>query len=115
MRKKDGWLGRQDSNLRMPVPKTGALPLGDAPADGRAYSRASGMRKPSMSEIRRSAYAARGGRIARACGAVVSASDLPNRRADCCRDPGIRRDDRLAIGSGRTPAVGYAFDTRLCT
>jgi site-specific DNA recombinase len=28
------WLGRQDSNLRMPVPKTGALPLGDAPAGG---------------------------------------------------------------------------------
>jgi hypothetical protein len=28
------WLGRQDSNLRMPVPKTGALPLGDAPAAG---------------------------------------------------------------------------------
>ncbi|MEA3013336.1 MAG: site-specific recombinase [Sphingomonadales bacterium] len=27
------WLGRQDSNLRMPVPKTGALPLGDAPAE----------------------------------------------------------------------------------
>jgi hypothetical protein len=26
------WLGRQDSNLRMPVPKTGALPLGYAPA-----------------------------------------------------------------------------------
>jgi hypothetical protein len=26
------WLGREDSNLRMPVPKTGALPLGDAPA-----------------------------------------------------------------------------------
>lgn len=25
------WLGRQDSNLRMPVPKTGALPLGDVP------------------------------------------------------------------------------------
>ena len=25
------WLGRQDSNLRIPVPKTGALPLGDAP------------------------------------------------------------------------------------
>lgn len=25
------WLGRKDSNLRMPVPKTGALPLGDAP------------------------------------------------------------------------------------
>ena len=24
-------LGREDSNLRMPVPKTGALPLGDAP------------------------------------------------------------------------------------
>lgn len=25
------WLGRQDSNLRIPVPKTGALPLGHAP------------------------------------------------------------------------------------
>lgn len=25
------WLGRQDSNLRMLVPKTSALPLGDAP------------------------------------------------------------------------------------
>src|SRR5205823_3786829 len=25
------WLGRKDSNLRMPDPKTGALPLGDAP------------------------------------------------------------------------------------
>ena len=25
------WLGRQDSNLRMPVPKTGVLPLDDAP------------------------------------------------------------------------------------
>ena len=25
------WLGRKDSNLRMPVPKTDALPLGYAP------------------------------------------------------------------------------------
>ncbi len=25
------WLGRKDSNLRMPDPKTGALPLGYAP------------------------------------------------------------------------------------
>ncbi len=25
------WLGRRDSNPRMPVPKTGALPLGDVP------------------------------------------------------------------------------------
>ena len=25
------WLGRMDSNHRMPIPKTGALPLGDAP------------------------------------------------------------------------------------
>ena len=25
------WLEREDSNLRMPAPKTGALPLGDAP------------------------------------------------------------------------------------
>ena len=31
------WLGRQDSNLGMPVPKTGALPLGDAPTSRRIY------------------------------------------------------------------------------
>jgi hypothetical protein len=31
------WLGRQDSNLGMPVPKTGALPLGDAPTNGKDY------------------------------------------------------------------------------
>lgn len=30
------WLGRQDSNLRMLVPKTSALPLGDDPL--RIYS-----------------------------------------------------------------------------
>ena len=29
------WLGRQDSNLRMAVPKTAALPLGYAPAGRR--------------------------------------------------------------------------------
>ena len=29
--KNEIWLGRQDSNLRMAVPKTAALPLGDAP------------------------------------------------------------------------------------
>ena len=34
----DSWLGRQDSNLRMPIPKTGALPLGDAPAACAPYS-----------------------------------------------------------------------------
>ena len=28
-----GWLGRQGSNLRMPIPKTGALPLGHAPPE----------------------------------------------------------------------------------
>ena len=27
------WLGRQDSNLGMAVPKTAALPLGDAPTE----------------------------------------------------------------------------------
>src|SRR3990167_10749934 len=27
----EAWLGREDSNLRMPVPKTGALPLGYVP------------------------------------------------------------------------------------
>src|SRR6266542_2418705 len=28
-----GWLGREDSNLRMPESKSGALPLGYAPID----------------------------------------------------------------------------------
>ena len=28
------WLGYQDSNLGMPIPKTGALPLGDTPTFG---------------------------------------------------------------------------------
>src|SRR5882724_4681454 len=28
------WLGREDSNLRVPDPKSGALPLGDAPVSG---------------------------------------------------------------------------------
>ena len=32
------WLGRQDSNLRMTVPKTVALPLGDAPSAEARYS-----------------------------------------------------------------------------
>ena len=32
--KSEIWLGRQDSNLRMPIPKTGALPLGHAPIRG---------------------------------------------------------------------------------
>jgi hypothetical protein len=35
----ENWLGRQDSNLGMPVPKTGALPLGDAPPLGHAPRR----------------------------------------------------------------------------
>ena len=29
------WLGRRDSNPRMPVPKTGALPLGHSPSSKR--------------------------------------------------------------------------------
>ena len=33
------WLGRKDSNLRMSVPKTDALPLGDAPTDFLVVSR----------------------------------------------------------------------------
>lgn len=36
------WLGRQDSNLRMPVPKTGALPLGHAPTNRLNFSVISG-------------------------------------------------------------------------
>ena len=32
----EAWLGRQDSNLGMAVPKTAALPLGDAPPEAEA-------------------------------------------------------------------------------
>jgi hypothetical protein len=32
VRFRENWLGRKDSNLRMAVPKTAALPLGYAPA-----------------------------------------------------------------------------------
>ena len=59
------WLGRQDLNLRMPVPKTGALPLGDAPAGGpsmrgrRAYSRRCAPRKPQLRAPRASLLNAR--------------------------------------------------------
>lgn len=28
------WLGRRDSNPRMPAPEAGALPLGDSPMPG---------------------------------------------------------------------------------
>lgn len=31
------WLGRQDSNLRMPGPKPGALPLGHDPLNKKIY------------------------------------------------------------------------------
>ena len=31
LKNREKWLGREDSNLRMAVPKTAALPLGDAP------------------------------------------------------------------------------------
>src|SRR5882724_5679442 len=38
------WLGREDSNLRMPVPKTGALPLGYAPiSDAKLKERKNGI------------------------------------------------------------------------
>jgi hypothetical protein len=40
--KEIGWLGRQDSNLGMPVPKTGALPLGDAPTATHVTERSAG-------------------------------------------------------------------------
>ncbi len=39
------WLGRQDSNLGMAVPKTAALPLGDAPAGSHIRKGGSGVRR----------------------------------------------------------------------
>src|SRR5437879_2795718 len=47
IRSGEGWLGRQDSNLRMPVPKTGALPLGDAPAGVPAVREKRGLYRPT--------------------------------------------------------------------
>ncbi len=41
------WLGWQDSNLRMPVPKTGALPLGYTPAgEERPIARHARVKRP---------------------------------------------------------------------
>jgi hypothetical protein len=37
---RSSWLGRRDSNPRMPGPKPGALPLGHSPIFGRRYGRA---------------------------------------------------------------------------
>jgi hypothetical protein len=45
--KKGIWLGRQDSNLGMAVPKTAALPLGDAPT-ARCVAKAAAPRKPQF-------------------------------------------------------------------
>ncbi len=45
------WLGWQDSNLRMPVPKTGALPLGYTPARAALYSAVFSVVKGSNSRI----------------------------------------------------------------
>ena len=60
------WLGRQDSNLRMPASKAGALPLGDAPAarragspHGRAYSGVAGSEKGARALPHRSPVAPR--------------------------------------------------------
>src|SRR5262249_37612252 len=47
------WLGRKDSNLRMPVPKTGALPLGYAPASGApAWCRRPVLLRSQISDLR---------------------------------------------------------------
>ena len=47
----EGWLGRQDSNLGMAVPKTAALPLGDAPTVGGYLAKVSGGRKGVFTKI----------------------------------------------------------------
>ena len=49
----NGWLGREDSNLRMAESKSAALPLGDAPmrrvpASGRTIVRTAAPRKPAL-------------------------------------------------------------------
>ena len=65
---KCGWLGRQDSNLRMAAPKAAALPLGDAPAapGARAYRRRarSGAKPASAQTIRFDPAVRIGGRAA---------------------------------------------------
>jgi hypothetical protein len=45
-----GWLGRQDSNLGMSVPKTDALPLGDAPTVRRCLAAGPGACKGPFGE-----------------------------------------------------------------
>ena len=67
------WLGRQDSNLRMPVPKTGALPLGDAPA----------WAAPDRGDARGAAYSGQARLEKRKSGAsaTTSAGQVPEARS----------------------------------
>jgi site-specific DNA recombinase len=51
--RRKSWLGRKDSNLRMAVPKTAALPLGYAPARAALYSGSIGDVKGAKARNRR--------------------------------------------------------------
>ena len=48
-----GWLGRQDSNLGMAVPKTAALPLGYAPMRGYVHALHGGRNKAPRARVPR--------------------------------------------------------------
>jgi hypothetical protein len=87
------WLGRQDSNLGMAVPKTAALPLGDAPSRREKYIVAA--HRPGN----------------RAPGA--SLRSIPGRRAACGRDEARlyerltrKRRSRSVAQSGSAPRSG---------
>ena len=52
-RRASDWLGRQDSNLESPVPKTVALPLGHAPTVRRGYGSGGGLASGKSAPRRR--------------------------------------------------------------
>ncbi len=98
------WLGRQDSNLRMPVPKTGALPLGDAPAGGALLAeragRARGQIDPGFS-VAKSLASWRSGRKVPSSPPIARLTTRPR------RTPG-----RWPSSSTQRPTFSYSWSAR---
>src|SRR6185369_12161118 len=85
------WLGRVDSNQRMPVPKTGALPLGYAPVSVYLFAVLRERKSGNPDEFNASKYSSRESvsqektfhpashlRLSRACCRATSSSKTPN-------------------------------------
>src|SRR5574341_2063977 len=80
-----GWLGREDSNLRMRDPKSRALPLGHAPIAVRRAGVAVAQCSPASLEDRRARPHDRGATIGFAGSVVAAAAKAPWVRARAAR------------------------------